>query len=85
MHWVNADIDPRVFPGFLQKAQEAGFRGRVSAILADAHALPFHDGFAEIVVSRGSFPFWNDKRKAFSEIYRVLRPGGVAFIGRGVP
>ena len=85
MHWVNADIDPRVFPGFLQRAQDAGFRGRVSAILADAHALPFHDAFAEIVVSRGSFPFWKDKRKAFSEVYRVLKPGGVAFIGRGFP
>jgi SAM-dependent methyltransferase len=85
MHWVNADIDSRVFAGFLQRAQDAGFRGRVSAMLADAHALPFHDAFAEVVVSRGSFPFWKDKRKAFSEVYRVLKAGGVAFIGRGFP
>jgi outer membrane receptor protein involved in Fe transport len=83
MHWVNADIDTRVFPGFLQRAQDAGFERRVSAMLADAHALPFHDGFADFIVSRGSFPFWKDKRKAFSEIYRVLKPGGVAFLGRG--
>lgn len=83
MHWVNADIDSRVFPGFLERAEAAGFRGRVSAMLADAQALPFHDGFADIVVSRGSYPFWKDKRKAFGEIYRVLKPGGVAFIGRG--
>lgn len=85
MHWVNADIDSRAFAGFLQMAKEAGFRGRVSAMQADVHALPFHDAFAEVVVSRGSFPFWKDKRKAFSEIYRVLKPGGVAFIGRGFP
>lgn len=85
MHWVNADIDSRVFPGFLQRAEEAGFRGRVSAMLADAHALPFHDAYADIVVSRGSFPFWKNKKKAFGEIYRVLKPGGVAFIGRGFP
>jgi SAM-dependent methyltransferase len=85
MHWVNADIDTRAFPGFLQRAEEAGFRGRVSAMQADAHALPFHDAFAEIVVSRGSYPFWKDKRKAFGEVYRVLKPGGVAFIGRGFP
>jgi len=83
MHWVNADLDSRVFPGFLERAEEAGFRGRVSAMLADAHALPFHDAFADIVVSRGSYPFWKDKRKAFGEVYRVLKPGGVAFIGRG--
>ncbi len=83
IHWVNADIDPQVFAGFLQRAQDAGFRQRVSAMLADAQALPFRDNFAEIVVSRGSFPFWKDKQKAFSEVYRVLKPGGVAFIGRG--
>ncbi|MFB3826507.1 MAG: TonB-dependent receptor plug domain-containing protein [Bryobacteraceae bacterium] len=83
MHWVNADVDSRVFPGFLQRAEEAGFKGRVSAMLADAHALPFHDAFAEFVVSRGSYPFWKNKRKAFGEIYRVLKPGGIAFIGRG--
>ena len=63
MHWVNADIDSRVFAGFLQRAQDAGFRGRVSAMQADAHALPFDDAFAEIVVSRGSYPFWKDKRE----------------------
>ena len=85
MHWVNADIDSRAFAGFIQRAQDAGFRGRVSAMLADAHALPFHDAFAEVVVSRGSFPFWKDKRKAFSEVYRVLKAGGAAFIGRGFP
>ena len=83
MHWVNADIDSRVFAGFLQRAQDAGFGGRVSAMQADVHELPFRDAFAEIVVSRGSFPFWKDKRKAFSEIYRVLKPEGIAFIGRG--
>ena len=83
MHWVNADINPRVFAGFFQRAEDAGFRERVSARQADAHQLPFHDAFAEIVVSRGSYPFWQDKRKAFSEIYRVLKPDGVALIGRG--
>ncbi|MCL5742826.1 MAG: methyltransferase domain-containing protein [Acidobacteria bacterium] len=83
MHWVNADIDSKRFAGFLQRAEEAGVRGRVSAILANVQALPFHDAFAEVIVSRGSFPFWKDKRKGLSEIYRVLKPGGVAFIGRG--
>lgn len=83
MHWINADIDSRAFDGFLQRTQDAGFRARVSAIEADAHALPFDEGFAEIVVSRGSYPFWKDKTKAFGEVYRVLKPGGVAFIGRG--
>jgi len=51
--------------------------------LADAQYLPFRDNYADVIVSRGSFQFWDDKQKAFSEIYRVLKPGGIAYIGRG--
>ena len=83
IHWINADINPRFFPEFIQRASEAGFELRVSAIYADAVALPFRDNYADILVSRGSFQFWGDLRKAIAEIYRVLKPGGVALIGRG--
>jgi len=83
MHWINADINPHYFAGFLRRAEEAGLTGRVSAIFADAQALPFRDNYADVIVSRGSFHFWPDKRMAFSEIYRVLKPGGLAYIGRG--
>jgi SAM-dependent methyltransferase len=83
LHWINADINPRFFPGFMQMAHQAGFDSRVSAIYADAQNLPFHDNYAAVIVSRGSFHLWQDLNKAFAEIYRVLGPGGVAFIGRG--
>jgi len=83
MHWINADINTYFFTAFLKSAEEAGFGHRVSATFADAQALPFKDDYADIIVSRGSFHFWQDRRLAFSEIYRTLKPGGVAFIGRG--
>lgn len=83
MHWVNADINPFFFPFFYKAAEEAEVGHRVSAIFADAQAMPFRDNYAYIIVSRGSFHFWEDKHKAFSEVYRVLKPGGMAFIGRG--
>jgi len=83
LHWINADINPHFFPHFYQQAQQRGYGHRVSAVFADAGALPFRDNYADIVVSRGSFPFWPDKRRAFGEIYRVLKPGAVAYIGRG--
>jgi ubiquinone/menaquinone biosynthesis C-methylase UbiE len=83
MHWVNADINPHFFPYFLQQAEEHGYGGRVSAIQADAQALPFRDDYADVIVSRGSFWLWGDKVKAFRETQRVLKPGGVAYIGRG--
>jgi ubiquinone/menaquinone biosynthesis C-methylase UbiE len=83
LHWINADINPRHFPHFMAMADCEGFEERVSAIYADAVALPFRDDFAEILVSRGSFHFWKNLQKAFLEIFRVLKPGGVAFVGRG--
>jgi SAM-dependent methyltransferase len=83
LHWINADINPHFFPHFFELAESRGVGHRVSAVLADAQALPFRDGYADIIVSRGSFQFWEDKPQAFREIYRVLRPGGVAYVGRG--
>ena len=83
LHWINADINPHFFPYFYRQAEESGFRHQVSSIFADSHSLPFHDNYADIIVSRGSFHFWEDKVRAFNEIYRVLKPGALAYIGRG--
>lgn len=83
LHWINAEINPHFFAHFLKLSEEAGLSGRVSAVFVDAQALPFRDDYANVIVSRGSLQFWENKRLAFSEIYRVLKPGGVAFVGRG--
>lgn len=83
MFWINADINPAFFPLFLDSAKKNLLEKRVDTVFADAQALPFKDNYADIIVSRGSFQFWKDKRLAFSEIYRVLKTGGIAFIGRG--
>ena len=83
LHWINADINPHFFAPFLAQAEARGVGHRVSALLADARALPFGDNYADVVVSRGSYHFWPDQNKAFAEIYRVLKPGAAAYIGRG--
>lgn len=84
LYWINADVNPHFFPYFYRLAEANGVGHQVGAVFADAHFLPFRDGYADIIVSRGSFQFWKDKNRAFGEIYRVLKPGGVAFIGRGL-
>ena len=85
LHWLNADINPHFFPYFFERAKANGCGGRVSAIEADACSLPFRDGYADVVVSRGSLQFWSDLGRGLSEVYRVLKPGGAAYIGRGLP
>jgi SAM-dependent methyltransferase len=83
LRWINADIDPTVQTRVMEKAARAGVADRVSVMIADVHALPFRENFADVIVSRGSFQQWKDLRRGLGEIYRVLKPGGTAFIGRG--
>ena len=56
---------------------------RIIPILGDAHNLPFENEFADFIISRGSYHCWDDKVRVFKEIYRVLKKGGIAFVGGG--
>lgn len=44
--------------------------------IADACALPYEEGFFDIVVSFDVFEHIEDDKKAVSEVYRVLKKGG---------
>ena len=53
-----------------------------------AERLPVEDGWADVVISNGVINLCADKRAVFTEIWRVLRPGGYlqfADIANGQP
>jgi ubiquinone/menaquinone biosynthesis C-methylase UbiE len=56
---------------------------RIIPVLGDAHQLPFENEFADFIISRGSYHCWENKVRVFKEIYRVLKKGGIAFVGGG--
>jgi ubiquinone/menaquinone biosynthesis C-methylase UbiE len=58
--------------------------GRIQTMEGDVHSLPLDSGSVDIVISRGSVLFWENKTKAFSEIKRVLKKEGKSFIGCGM-
>lgn len=60
-----------------------GLENRVKTQLGDVHEIPFKDQSINLVISRGSIFFWENLQKAFKEIYRILKPGGIAYIGGG--
>jgi len=80
-----------ISPEMLEKADahiiEDGLENRARTLQADVHNIPLPDGCMDLVISRGSIPFWEDPGKALSEIYRLLAPHGKAFVGggRGTP
>ncbi len=53
-------------------------------VQADVRALPFENDFADFIMSRGSLWFWEEPEKGLADIYRVLKPGGIAVIGGGL-
>jgi ubiquinone/menaquinone biosynthesis C-methylase UbiE len=50
--------------------------GAAPAVQASAEALPFDDASFDVVISNGVIDLIPDKDAVFSELYRVLRPGG---------
>ncbi|OPY78735.1 MAG: Demethylrebeccamycin-D-glucose O-methyltransferase [Syntrophorhabdus sp. PtaU1.Bin058] len=62
----------RATAGTKEKNFDTGF----SFLVSDAEVLPFADGVFDVVLSECSFSVLPAKRKAASEIARVLKPGG---------
>ena len=56
---------------------------RVIPVLGDVREIPYDDSSMDLVVSRGSFFFWENLSEGFSECMRVLKPGRTAYIGGG--
>lgn len=60
----------------LDQAAAAGTTRPVEWRQANAMQLPFPDGVFDMVVCQFAVMFFPDRKKAFSEARRVLRPGG---------
>ena len=56
---------------------------RSDLLCGNVHTIPLPDCSVDLAVSRGSFPFWEEPEHAAREIFRVLKPGGHAFVGGG--
>lgn len=80
---VFLDISPDGLERAARNAVQDGVAGRCRSLLADAAAIPLPESSVDLVISRGSLPFWADPVAGLREIYRVLAPGGQTFVGMG--
>lgn len=68
----------------LSKAKKSGIGKRVISIKAKAESIPLPKNCIDLVVSRGSIFFWEDRVQGIREVYRILCLGGIAMIGGGL-
>ncbi len=81
---VAREVFAPVYPAIAERTiDEYGLQERADVLRGDVENIPLPDGSVDLAVSRGSIFFWEDLPRAFSEIRRVLSPGGAAYIGGG--
>lgn len=83
---VGLDISPGMLEVGRKKVVSKGLEKKVRMVLGDSEALEFDDdSFDAVTVAFGVRNF-EDLEKGLSEIYRVLRPGGIlAILETSVP
>jgi ubiquinone/menaquinone biosynthesis C-methylase UbiE len=77
------DSVPGMVDSTRERVGQAGVRSSVSIGLGDAHKLAFSDGSFGLVLAIGVIPYLHSPQEAFSEMARVLRPGGVLLVTAG--
>jgi arsenite methyltransferase len=84
---VGVDMTPEMLERSRRTAEQLGLR-HLEFREGLAESLPVETGWADVVISNGVINLCADKRQVFSEIHRVLRPGGAlqfADIANGRP
>jgi len=59
-----------------QKRAEASGLTKTSFQVADMEKIPLPDESIDVIISNGAFCLAPNKKKAFAELFRVLKPGG---------
>ena len=84
LEFVFLDKSPEMLRCAAENIQSRGICSRCRTIQGEVQSIPLDDASVDLVVSRGSVPFWDNLPTAFNEIRRILKPGGHAYIGGGL-
>jgi ubiquinone/menaquinone biosynthesis C-methylase UbiE len=83
---VCGDISEYMLGRGREKARTLGYNSsRIEFCQFDAESLPFNDNSFDIVLTGMTFGLLPNQKKATREMFRVLRPGGLAALGAHGP
>jgi ubiquinone/menaquinone biosynthesis C-methylase UbiE len=83
LHVSGVDLDPAMIArAWAHAAREFALDdpAKPTFLVGDVDALPFAERSFDLAVSTFSLHHWSDPVAGFAELYRVLRPGGLALI-----
>ena len=77
---IGIDVEQHLIDHAIKRATDAGLNERVLFQLVEPGPLPFSNDIFNIVFSKDAIVHIQDKPSFYSEVIRVLKPGGV-FVG----
>jgi ubiquinone/menaquinone biosynthesis C-methylase UbiE len=80
---VIADKSSEVVGYFEEEILHSGLSGKIKIIQSQLDCLPFDDSKFDVILFRGAFFFLNNMMHCLRETVRVLKRGGMAFVGGG--
>lgn len=81
---ISLDSEYRMTALAKKNIEKARLMHRIDAVTSNVCSVPFDDNYFDLIISRGSIFFWDDRPAALSELYRVLKPGSILFCGGGM-
>lgn len=81
---VFVDINETALGIARDRAGKRGLSGRSEFLKGNVEHLELPDSDCDLIISRGSYLFWDNLENSLVEIYRVLAPGGMTYIGGGM-
>jgi SAM-dependent methyltransferase len=72
---IGVDMTPEMIERARENATEGGYKN-VEFRLGEIENLPVADNYVDVVISNCVINLVPDKRRAFQEVFRVLKPGG---------
>lgn len=79
-HVYGIDLSQEMVRAASRRNARAIKAGRVTLRQGDIAALPYTDGQFDKVFSIQTFYFWSDPQRALTEVFRVLKTGGILVI-----
>lgn len=80
-HYCGVDRSADVVAGARRRFASAVKAGRVSFLQGSIEQMPVETGSVDKCLTVNTIYFWTSLEQGFSEIHRVLAPGGLAVIG----